>query len=203
MSPFCFSLYNSVGGIGGDCPTVVVGLSVAVVCRTFSWLFSCLERYSLHWYLTFAACLGVVISHTCARAEAAWNSRLAIWTTDIVTVAFCCSLIHPIPIEGCRRFYRSYYAARQAVIETLAFNQQRSTRVLALRTQPLAFYVRKAKMISVGDYFGPARYDDLFKAVKGGNCLPYLNRLDISAVIANPSTSADWRRCSTRSFGRN
>jgi hypothetical protein len=84
------------------------------------------------------------------------------------------------------------YAASQAVIETLAFNQQKNTQVLALLAEPLAFYFRKAKIISVGDYFGPARYSDLFKAVQRGSCLPYLNRLDISAVIVNPATSERW-----------
>ena len=197
-------------------PGGLVYLSVAVVYLTFPWLFSSFARYALHWYPTFAAWLGVVISHICARVEAAWNSRLATWTTRIVTAVFCCSLIYPTPTEGCRRFYRRYYAgtlplsrsrnelrvylkknltgyaASQAVIKTLAFNQQKNTRVLALLAEPLAFYFRKAKIISVGDYFGPARYSDLFKAVERGNCLPYLNRLDISAVIVNPATSESW-----------
>jgi hypothetical protein len=194
----------------------LVYLSVAVVYLMFPWLFSSHGRYSLHWYPTFAAWLGVVISHICARVEAVWNSRLGIWTTHVTTAAFCCSLIYPTPTEGCRRFYRGYYtgifplsrsrnksgadmekkltgyAASQAVIKTLAFNQQKNTRVLALRAEPLAFYFRKAKIISVGDYFGPARYIDLYKAVEQRNCLPYLNRLNVSAVIVNPSESEAW-----------
>jgi hypothetical protein len=197
-------------------PGGVVYLSVAVAYLTLPWLLSSLGRYSLHWYPTFAAWLGVIISHIRARAQAAWNSRLAIWITHVATVAFCGALIYPTPTEGCRRFYRSYYTgtlplfgsstelraylkknltgylASQAVIETLAFNQKKSSRVLALYTEPLAFYFRKAKIISVGDYFGPARYSDLFKAVERGDCLPYLTRLDISAVIVTPSTASWW-----------
>jgi hypothetical protein len=197
-------------------PDRLVYLSVAVVYLMLPWLFSSLGRYALHWYPTFAAWLGVVISYICARVEAVWNSRLGIWTTHVATAVFCCSLIYPTPTEGCRRFYRGYYAgifplsrsrhelrdylkknltgyaASQAVIETLALNQKKTSHVLALRDEPLAFYFRKAKIISVGDSFGPARYIDLYKAVEQRNCLPYLSRLNISAVIVNPSASEAW-----------
>ena len=48
------------------------------------------------------------------------------------------------------------------------------------------------KIISVGDYVGPARYKDLFKELEQGNCLPYLSRLDISAVIVTPQHDEPW-----------
>ena len=74
------------------------------------------------------------------------------------------------------------YRASQAVIATLAFNQKKSSRVLTFGDE-LAFYFRKAKIISLGDFFGPARYGDLFNEVSAGDCLSYLKRLDISVVF--------------------
>jgi hypothetical protein len=197
-------------------PCGLVYLSVAVVYLTLPWYFSSLGRYALHWYPTLAAWLGVIISHICTRAEAVWNSRCQIWTTRFATAAFCCVLIYPSPTEGCMRFYQRYYAgtvplfhsrealeryleknlsgyvASQGVIKTLTSNQKKKSRVLALRAEYLAFYFRKAKIISVGDYFGPARYGDLINEVERGNCLPYLSRLDISTVIVDPRASRDW-----------
>ncbi|PYX04588.1 MAG: hypothetical protein DMG88_24135 [Acidobacteria bacterium] len=197
-------------------PERLVYLSAAVVYLAFPWLFSSLGRYALHWYPTLAAWVGVVISHICTRREAVWGPRCQIWTTRFATAAFSCALIYPSPTEGCVRFYQHYYAgivplfrsretleayseknlsgylASQVVIKTLTLNQKKNSRVLALRAEYLAFYFRKAKVISVGDYFGPARYRGLFEEVRQGNCLPYLNRLDISSVIVDPSASRDW-----------
>ena len=57
----------------------------------------------------------------------------------------------------------------------------------------LAFYFRQAKIVSVGDYFGPARYKDLLRDVKQGNGLSYLTRLDISVVVVQVRRSeASW-----------
>jgi hypothetical protein len=62
-----------------------------------------------------------------------------------------------------------------------------------LLAEYLAFYFRQAKIVSVGDYFGPARYQDLFRDVTQGNGLPYLTRLDISAVVIQERRSeASW-----------
>jgi hypothetical protein len=197
-------------------PHGLIYLSIAVVYLVSPWVFSSLGRYSLHWYPTFAAWLGVMISHVCARAEAAWNSRLAIGVTRIATAIFCCVLIYPTPTEDCIRFYRNYYLgttpllrprhdlqvslekdvtgylATKAVIGALAFNQKTSTRVLASPGVDLPFYFRKAKITSVGDYFGPARYSDLFAEIEQGNCLSYLSRFDISAVIVDLKTPRNW-----------
>ncbi len=197
-------------------PGRLIYLSVTAVYLTSPWFFSSLGRYSLHWYPILAAWIGVVISHICARVEAAWDSRLSQWTTSLVSAAFCCALICPAPTQASMRFFRDCYVAMpalarprrdlriylertlisypasEAVVETLAFNQRKNSRVLGLRAEYLAFYFRRARIISVGDYFGPARYGDLFDGVKKGNCLPYLNRLDIAAVIVDPSASRGW-----------
>jgi hypothetical protein len=189
----------------------LIYLSVAVVYLPFPWLFSSLGRYSVHWYPVLAAWVGVIVSDICARTEDLWNSRRATWITRTATAVFCGALIIPTPSRGCMRFYRDYYAltasllrsdtkpkayrrknlsgylASQAVIATLVGNQKSNTKVLLCpNLDVLNFYFRKAKMISVGDYVGPARYKDLFKELEQGNCLPYLTRLDVSAVIIQP-----------------
>src|SRR6266403_979552 len=84
------------------------------------------------------------------------------------------------------------YMASQAVIETLILNQKESSRFLALFCERLAFHFREAKIISVGDHFGPARYADLIRSVSDGNCLPYLTRLDVSTIVVHPSLGERW-----------
>jgi hypothetical protein len=79
------------------------------------------------------------------------------------------------------------YSASQAVAASLLSKQKSNTKVLVFPEMiGPAFYLRKAKIISVGDYFGPARYADLARDILSGNCLPYLARFDISAIILQP-----------------
>jgi hypothetical protein len=187
-------------------------LSAAVIYFAFPWFFSSLGRYSLHWYPVLGAWVGVVVSYICARAEQFCKSRSARWTTCLTSTAFCIALIIPSPTGGSLWFYRNYYAptfafcrlganreryleknlpghlTSEAVIETLVSEQKKHTRVLALGTESLHFYFReKGKIISIGDYIGPARYRDLLSELESSEgCLPYLTRLDISAVITPP-----------------
>jgi len=195
----------------------LIFLSVATAYLIFPWFFSSLGRYSLHWYPTFAAWVGVIVSQISARADEHTNSRLAIWIGRTATAVFCCALIWPTPTAGCLRFYRNYftetlnlprsrhqwqgypeeilpgYLASQAVIATLVSNRKENSRVLALLVEYLAFYFRQAKIVSVGDYFGPARYKDLLRDVEQGNGLSYLTRLDISVVVVQVRRSeASW-----------
>jgi len=86
------------------------------------------------------------------------------------------------------------YASSKAVIETLASEHKGQTHVLPLATERLHFYFRKnANIISVGDSFGPARYQDLYRELEySDGCLSYLTRLDISTVIIPPSQNGIW-----------
>lgn len=86
------------------------------------------------------------------------------------------------------------YASSKAVIETLASEHMEQTHVLPLATERLHFYFRKnANIVSVGDSFGPARYQDLYRELEySDGCLSYLTRLDISAVIIPPSQNGIW-----------
>lgn len=193
-------------------------LSAAAIYLAFPWFFSSLGRYSLHWYPVLAAWVGVVVSYICAYAEQAWSSKFSIWTTRIAVAAFCCALLIWSPLHYWSRFWRNYYAsvsnlshlgadreryleknlagylASEAVIETLASERKEKTHVLTFGTEGLHFYFRKnANIISVGDYFGPARYADVFNELKyAKDCLPYLTRLDISAVIIPQVQKVYW-----------
>jgi hypothetical protein len=205
----------------------LIFLSVATAYLISPWFFSSLGRYSLHCYPTFAAWVGVIVSQISARADEHANSRLAIWIGRTATAVFCFALIWPTPTAGCLRFYRNYftetlnlprsrhqwqgypeeilpgYLASQAVIATLVSNRKENSRVLALLVEYLAFYFRQAKIVSVGDYFGPARYKDLLRDVKQGNGLSYLTRLDISAVVVQVAEARRHGHHSTIDFGRN
>jgi hypothetical protein len=198
-------------------PNRLIYLSVAIVYLIPPWLFSSLGRYSLHWYPVLVAWIGVIVSHIGAWSETRWNSRLAISITRTAVAVFCVALIYPTPSEACMQFYRDYYKvtasllrsrstltayptkglsgylASQAFVVTLVSIQKSNTKILLLPDFGiLNFYFRKAKIISVGDDFGPARYAELYHEVEEGNCLPYLTRLDISAVIVRPHREGHW-----------
>jgi hypothetical protein len=198
-------------------PPHLIYLSMATVYLPLPWLFSSLGRYSLHWYPLLAAWLGVLVSEICARTEKLLTSPLATSTIRITNVVFCTALIVPSPSNACRQFYHNYYVlmgsllrsdttlkaypkkklsgylASQAVIETLVSNQKSNTKVfLSPDVSGLVFYFRKANIITVGDYFGPARYKELWNEVEQANCLPYLGQFDISAVIVTPNHEELW-----------
>ena len=192
-------------------------LSLAAAYLPLPWLFSSLGRYALHWYPVLAAWVGVMVSDICERAETLWGSRLTTSITRTVAVMFCTALIIPSPGPFTKRFYYdcygitdsllssdtnpkeylkknvSGYLASQAVIATLVSNQKTNTKVLLLPgVGELIFYFRKANIIALGDYTGPAGYMELWTGVQNGNCLPYLTRLDVSAVIIQPHHEEAW-----------
>jgi hypothetical protein len=187
-------------------------LSVAVTYFAIPWFYNADGRHALHWYPVLVAWIGVVISFICWRAVGHWGSRMAGWTR-IATAAFCCALIVPSPTHGSVEFYRNYYQetskfadmggdrnryleknvrgyqAVEAVIKTLVSEHKQQTHVLAMGAiTPPHFHFRKdANITSVGDWFGPARYWDLYAEVtQGEGCLSYLSRLNISTVIIQP-----------------
>jgi len=198
-------------------PPRLIYLSLAAAYLPLPWLFSSLGRYALHWYPVLAAWVGVMVSDICARTKAIWSSRLVTSITKTFAAVFCIALIIPSPARSSMPFYRDYYgltcsllrfdiplkdylkkdlsgySASQAVVATLVSNQKTNTRVLLLPgIAGLTFYLRKANIISVGDYTGPAGYMELWTGVQEGNCLPYLTRLDISVVIVQPHHEEAW-----------
>jgi hypothetical protein len=200
-------------------PEGPVYLSVAVTYLAIPWFYNPDGRHALHWYPVLVAWIGVAISFICLSAVKHWGSRIAAWIR-ITTVAFCCALIVPSPTHASVEFYRNYYLktskfaemggdrkryleknvrgyqAVEAVIRTLVpEHKQQQTHVLAMEGLNLQFYFRKdANIKSVGDWFGPARYWDLYSEVtQGEGCLSYLSRLGISAVISKtPPGGRPW-----------
>ena len=201
-------------------PHRFVYLSVAVLYLAIPWFYNADGRHALHWYPVLVAWIGVAISFIWLRASSHWDSRMATWI-HIATAAFCCALIVPSPTHGSVEFYRKYYLetsefadmggdrkryleknsrgyqAVEGVIKTLVSEHKQQTHVLVREgITPPHFYFRKdGNIISVGDWFGPARYWDLYaELTEGEGCLSYLSRLDISAVISPiPQGQRPWR----------
>jgi len=194
-------------------PQRFVYLSVAVLYLAIPWFYNADGRHALHWYPVLVAWIGVVISFIWLRASSHWNSRMAPGI-NIATAAFCCALIVPSPTHGSVEFYRNYYQetsefadmggdrkryleknmrgylAVEAVIKTLVSEHKQQTHVLVREgiTAPHFYFRKNANIISVGDWFGPARYWDLYAELsEGEGCLSYLSRLEISAVISPTS----------------
>jgi hypothetical protein len=197
-------------------------LSVAVLYLAIPWFYNADGRHALHWYPVLVAWIGVAISFVWLPANSYWNSRTATWI-HIATAAFCCALIVPSPTHGSVEFYRNYYQetaeladiggnrnrylannlrgyqAAEAVMKTLVSEHKQHTHVLTMEriTSPNFQFRQNANVISVGDWFGPARYWDLYTEVTQGiGCLSYLTRLDISAVISQtpPGRRPWWDR---------
>ena len=203
-------------------PRSFVYLSVAVPYFAIPWFYNADGRHALHWYPVLVAWIGVAISFIYFRAVRHWGSRRAI-RTGIATAAFCCVLIVPSPTHGSVEFYRNYYRetsefadlgadrrryleknvrgyqAGEAVINTLLSEHKQQTHVLAMQgIPPPHFQFRQnANIKSVGDWFGPARYWDLYgKVTEGEDCLSFLTRLNISAVLSKtpPGPYPWWNR---------
>jgi hypothetical protein len=202
-------------------PPGFVYLSVAVTYLAIPWFYNADGRHALHWYPVLVAWIGVAISFVWLRAVTDWNSRTAVWMR-IATAAFCILLMVPSPTNGSVQLYRNYYQdafkfaslggdrqrylenqvrdyrAVEAVIKTLISADKQQTHVLAMeRITPPHFYFRKANIQSVGDWFGPARYWDLYAEVtQSESCPSFLTRLNISAVISRtppgPRPWWDW-----------
>lgn len=203
-------------------PGRFVYLSVAVLYLAIPWFYNADGRHALHWYPVLVAWIGVVISFIYFRAVRHWDSRRATWI-GIATAAFCCVLIMPSPTLGSLEFYRNYYRATsefadlggdrkryleknvrgyqagEAVINTLLSEHKQQTHVLVMEgiTPPHFQFRKNANIKSLGDWFGPARYWDLYNEVnEGEGCLSLLTRLNISAVISKtpPGRTPWWDR---------
>jgi len=201
-------------------PQGFVYLSVAVLYLAIPWFYNADGRHALHWYPVLVAWIGVVISFVWSRATSHSDSRMAT-AIHIGTAAFCCALIVPSPARGSVEFFRNYYRetsefedmggdrkqyleknmrgyqAVEAVTRTLVSEHKQDTHVLVREgiTAPHFYFRKNANIISVGDWFGPARYWDLYaELTEGEGCLSYLSRLDISAVITpTPPGRRPWQ----------
>jgi len=216
-APILFLLVQACWRNRWRAPPRLIYLSLAAAYLPLPWLSSSLGRYSLHWYPVLAGWVGVIVSLICARTETLWSSRLMTLITRTATTLFCTALVIPTQSRASMNFYRYYYGltcsllrshtnlkdylkkdlsgyvASQAAIATVVSNQKTNTKVLLLPgVLELTFYFRKANIITVGDYTGPAGYMELWTGVEQGNCLRYLTRLDISVVIIQPYHEEAW-----------
>jgi hypothetical protein len=191
-------------------PKRIQYLSLGAVYFVLPWLFCPLGRYSLHWYPVLAASTGVVLFHFWQHQQLPVSRPVRTWIINIAVATGSVLLLCPSPTGPWVEFYQNFYAdclplfasrqqlreyvrhrvrdypESQAVIETLAFNRQSGSRVLIFGPGTPAYFFRKAKITSVGDYFGPAEYKELIAEIHRGNCLPYLRRLKIAAIIVDP-----------------
>jgi hypothetical protein len=62
-----------------------------------------------------------------------------------------------------------------------------SGNVLAFRYENTAYYFRAQGIVSLGDWFGPARYADLHTALLTGHVPAYFQRFKIDGVLIGPS----------------
>jgi len=186
--------------------------AAAVYLQIFWLLASTLGRYALHWLPVYVSCIGVALFSMRNYLAARWKSVFARRIVGSCACAIATFLCCPLRLRGGERLQKFYadfwkqtipavttyvddqryligsipcYGPTYALIETFKANNKPDRRVLDIGVST-EFYMIKDDVQVVGDWFGPARYDDLLKEVRHGNCSEYLGRFNIGAVIIRP-----------------
>jgi hypothetical protein len=184
-------------------------LTIVVGCLQVFWLLtSTLGRYSLHWLPAYIAWLGIILvrAHQCVMQIPRSDVRTS--TTGVALTIVSVAMICPFPRNDAFKFYKHFYDgafpqlsrlsyrlipygrvkgyfAAEAVIQTLKTNGCENRKILNLMLE-IQFYTARDGVAAIGDYFGPARYGDLWSGVQNGDVGKYLGKFDVAAVIVDP-----------------
>jgi hypothetical protein len=184
-----------------------VYLNLALIYLLAYWIgISSLARYFLHLFPLYLVYLGVWLN-TLLRASGIdrSGSRAHHATRVLVIVSLVALMIFPSPTS--RIFYQelvqynylqladrfsSYggflrqnlpgYASVQYI---LANQSNHDEKVLLIGFENLAYYFRRNRIMSFGDWFGIGRHSDLIDSVNAGDLSSYLAKFNVGAVLVN------------------
>ncbi|MDJ0578114.1 MAG: hypothetical protein QNJ65_23515 [Xenococcaceae cyanobacterium MO_234.B1] len=77
------------------------------------------------------------------------------------------------------------YSSAKTIINLMKANETENYRVLTIRFENLAYYFRKEDVISIGDWFGPARYKDIIDRVNKSDFDLYITDFNIGSILIN------------------
>jgi hypothetical protein len=93
------------------------------------------------------------------------------------------------------RSYRGYlrqnltgYASTQYIIANLQSNHCQDEKVMLLGFENLAFYYRKNRVVSFGDWVGIGRHTDLIDSINSDDLSSYLAKFNVGAVLVNATS---------------
>ena len=186
-------------------------LNAALVYLILIWVgIAPLGRYFLHVFPVYICYIGVSVNgatnHLAGKYRNRRGPRIA---SEAVAVALLLPMLVPTPTSGLtflnylveadyrdlserlqnrKEFLRQNlpgYASTQLIVTTLKAEHREDARVLTLGYENLAFYFRRNKIVSLGDFFGPGRYTDLVNSLDKGELAAYLAKFRIGAVLVN------------------
>jgi hypothetical protein len=199
-----FTSYRKRVGVG------LVYLNLAVIYLLVLWLgISTSARFALHFFPVYLGFLGICFNFAVRYVESiAEKKRVTALTLQTALPLLLLALLVPSPtsnqfygstllkdylqlperLKGKEDFlirYQPGYVSTQTTINSMYTNGNQHQRVLAVGFEYLSFYFRERNMVSVGDWFGPGRYSDLWDAINNSELGIYLTRFEIGAVIVN------------------
>jgi hypothetical protein len=188
-------------------------LNVALVYLIVIWIgTSSLGRYFLHLFPVYVCYIGACVNGLAAYVDSKFQGRRVVRIPSQATaVALPLFMLTPSPttskiflddmvqtkyhflaerLQNRKQFLRENlpgYASTQLIVTTLKAEHREDMRVLTLGFENLAFYFRRNKLVSMGDWIGPGRYRDLIDSMENGDLGSYLDRFRVGAVLVNLS----------------
>jgi hypothetical protein len=164
-------------------------------------------RYFLHVFPLYLVYMGVWLN-TLLRASGIDQKSKRVRHTANVLITACLALVMFFPSPTARTFYEelmqsnylqlgsrfsSYsgflrqnlvgYASTQYIVSNLYANHNQDHKVILVGFENLAYYFRKNRIVSVGDWFGTGRLADLRDSINRGDLSSYLAKFNVGAVL--------------------
>jgi len=186
-----------------------VYLNGALIYQIAYWIgISSFARYFLHLFPVYAAyiCiwLNTLLSVSAINRK---GSAMRYAASLLVTASLMILVFFPSPMarlyyaekvqsdysELANRYssYRGFlrqnlagYASTQYII---AHQSDHNERVMLVGFENLAYYFRKNRIVSFGDWFGIGRHSDLIDSINRGNLSSYLAKFNVGSVLVNRS----------------
>lgn len=205
--PFVMALLLFFGKIRRRFGSPFVYLNCALIYLLAYWVgISSFARYFLLPFPVYAAYMGLwfnaLVFYSVANLK---DNRVRFAVSLVVTASIVILMFYPTAMartyyddlfrsnyyELANR-YSSYsgflrqnlpgYASTQYII---ANQTDHDKKVMVLGFENLAYYFRRNRLISFGDWFGIGRHSDLMDSVNKGDLSSYLDRFNVGAVLVN------------------
>jgi hypothetical protein len=187
-------------------------LNVALIYILAYWMgISSLARYFLHLFPLYLVYIGVWLN-TLLRASGIDQKTSRARHAANLLITVCLALVMFFPNLTTRIYYeelvqsylnladrfesyRGYlrknlpgYASTQHIIANLNSNHNQDHKVMVVGFENLAYYFRKNRIVSFGDWFGIGRHVDLVDSINRGDLSSYLAKFNVGAVLINSNS---------------
>lgn len=176
----------------------IVGYSIAAIMAVSLTI----GRYSLSYFALFQCALGIVMVMVIRFVFTKWKESERATVIAGIIVILVLALPQPISAVAYASYVTDYSEVRLATkypdkylraaaegdleatdLSRLVRSSGVAGNTLDLRYENAAYYFRLNGVTSVGDWFGPGRYADLYAAIHQGAVPSYFQRFHIDAVL--------------------